>query len=238
MAANQADFTLTFRRLCDAAERPEADAAGARPVRRSRPRYDAWAVALAGSGWREETRTRPARAAAMRAVNPAFIPRNHRVEAMIEAAVERSDFAPFEELLDVLSRPYDGPARRCRLRGSAGGRGRGLSDVLRHLTEPAAPARPTPDRGRRAAPPSCSGQVKISRSRRRAGTNGPGRRVEPVIPVGVGDHRDEGFGRRADHRCRRPAIAELARSSGPDRERRSSTTWCSSPPRMLNSAGE
>ena len=43
----------------------------------------------------------------MRAVNPAFIPRNHRIEAVIQAAVERDDFAPFEELLTVLSRPYE-----------------------------------------------------------------------------------------------------------------------------------
>jgi uncharacterized protein YdiU (UPF0061 family) len=43
----------------------------------------------------------------MRAVNPAFIPRNHRVEAMIRAAVDREDFAEFEELLAVLSRPFD-----------------------------------------------------------------------------------------------------------------------------------
>ena len=43
----------------------------------------------------------------MRAVNPAYIPRNHRVEAVIEAAVERDDFAPFEELLMVLSKPYE-----------------------------------------------------------------------------------------------------------------------------------
>ena len=43
----------------------------------------------------------------MRGVNPAFIPRNHRVEAMIEAAVERDDFAPFATLLAVLARPYD-----------------------------------------------------------------------------------------------------------------------------------
>ena len=43
----------------------------------------------------------------MRAVNPAFIPRNHRVEAMIQAAVEQGDFAPFEELLMVLSKPYE-----------------------------------------------------------------------------------------------------------------------------------
>ena len=43
----------------------------------------------------------------MRRVNPLFIPRNHRVEAVIEAAVERQDFAPFEELHAVLSSPYD-----------------------------------------------------------------------------------------------------------------------------------
>ena len=43
----------------------------------------------------------------MRAVNPAFIPRNHRIEAVIDAAVNRDDYAPFEELLTVLSRPYE-----------------------------------------------------------------------------------------------------------------------------------
>ena len=43
----------------------------------------------------------------MRRVSPAFIPRNHRVEAALEAAVWRQDFQPFEELLDVVSRPYE-----------------------------------------------------------------------------------------------------------------------------------
>jgi uncharacterized protein YdiU (UPF0061 family) len=43
----------------------------------------------------------------MRAVNPAFIPRNHLVEAALHAAVDRQNFTPFEELLDVLSRPYE-----------------------------------------------------------------------------------------------------------------------------------
>jgi uncharacterized protein YdiU (UPF0061 family) len=43
----------------------------------------------------------------MRAVNPAFIPRNHRVEEVIQAAVTSDDFAPFERLLTVLSKPYD-----------------------------------------------------------------------------------------------------------------------------------
>jgi len=48
-----------------------------------------------------------ARQAAMRATNPAYIPRNHRVEAMIRAAVDDDNFAPFEELLTVLSKPYE-----------------------------------------------------------------------------------------------------------------------------------
>ncbi len=39
--------------------------------------------------------------------NPLFIPRNHLVEAAIEAAVERDDFVPFETLLDVLARPFE-----------------------------------------------------------------------------------------------------------------------------------
>jgi uncharacterized protein YdiU (UPF0061 family) len=43
----------------------------------------------------------------MLAVNPAFIPRNHMVEAALDAAVWRQDFQPFEQLLEVVTRPYD-----------------------------------------------------------------------------------------------------------------------------------
>jgi uncharacterized protein YdiU (UPF0061 family) len=43
----------------------------------------------------------------MRGANPAFIPRNHRVEAALEAAVARDDLAPFEELFAVLQRPFE-----------------------------------------------------------------------------------------------------------------------------------
>ena len=105
MADNQADFTLTFRNLCAAAERPEADGA-VRDLFVDPTAYDDWAAR-----WRrrlaEEPRDGAETARAMRAANPAFIPRNHRVEAMIEAAIERDDFAPFERLLSVLARPYD-----------------------------------------------------------------------------------------------------------------------------------
>jgi uncharacterized protein YdiU (UPF0061 family) len=105
MRDNQADFTLTFRRLGAAAADSSADES-VRNLFVNPQAYDAWA-----RRWRERLVLEPqdaaTRQAAMQAVNPAFIPRNHRVEAMIKAAVEREDFAPFEELLQVLARPYE-----------------------------------------------------------------------------------------------------------------------------------
>ena len=46
----------------------------------------------------------------MRAHNPAVIPRNHRVEEALEAAVERADFTALHRLLKALATPYDDPA--------------------------------------------------------------------------------------------------------------------------------
>jgi uncharacterized protein YdiU (UPF0061 family) len=43
----------------------------------------------------------------MRAVNPAFIPRNHRVERVVDAAIDDGDLSQFAELMTVLSRPYE-----------------------------------------------------------------------------------------------------------------------------------
>ncbi len=101
MEANKADFTLTFRRLSDAAAGDEA----VRALFSDPSAYDVWAVK-----WRErlahETVSAVERAARMRAVNPAYVPRNHQVEGMIEAAL-RGDFGPFEELLRVTSKPYE-----------------------------------------------------------------------------------------------------------------------------------
>jgi uncharacterized protein YdiU (UPF0061 family) len=105
MAANRADFTLTFRRLCDAAASPDGDAA-VRTLFTDPGAYDGWAAE-----WRERLDKEPAdgqeRAAAMRSVNPVFIPRNHLVEAALDAANRRQDFQPFEELLDAVTRPYE-----------------------------------------------------------------------------------------------------------------------------------
>jgi uncharacterized protein YdiU (UPF0061 family) len=105
MAANGADFTLTFRRLCDAAASPSGDEE-VRNLFANPGIYDSWA-----SEWRrrleDETVSGEDRTGAMRLASPAYIPRNHMVEAALDAAVERQDFRPFEELLEVLSRPYE-----------------------------------------------------------------------------------------------------------------------------------
>lgn len=45
--------------------------------------------------------------AAMNKVNPAFIPRNHRIEEAIVMATSNNDFSEFETLLQVLAKPYE-----------------------------------------------------------------------------------------------------------------------------------
>jgi len=105
LASNAVDFTIFFRRLSACVADPAADAAVA-ALFRDRAAFHDWAVA-----WRDRIRdeaTSPEdRAAAMRRANPAFIPRNHRVEQAIAAAVQQADFAPFERLVLVLARPFD-----------------------------------------------------------------------------------------------------------------------------------
>jgi uncharacterized protein YdiU (UPF0061 family) len=105
MAKNQADFTLTFRKLGNAGS-GDAGVADVRAQFLDPTAFDDWA-----RRWRERTAAEPQtaaeRKAAMHAVNPMFIPRNHRVEAVIQAAVATDDYAPFEELVTVLAKPYE-----------------------------------------------------------------------------------------------------------------------------------
>ncbi|RKT30369.1 uncharacterized protein YdiU (UPF0061 family) [Roseovarius halotolerans] len=92
MAGNRADFTNTFRALSDGAPRDQfLDPAA----------FDAWET-----GWRARLEAETDPLATMRAANPVYIPRNHRVEQMIQAAVA-GDFAPFDRLLNLLSRPFE-----------------------------------------------------------------------------------------------------------------------------------
>jgi uncharacterized protein YdiU (UPF0061 family) len=104
MKLGEADFTLTFRRLSDAAGDP-SDLGAVRSLFTDPTGFDEWAAR-----WQQRLEAEPqhgaARQAAMRAVNPAFIPRNHRIAAVIAAAVDGDDFGPFEELLTVLAKPF------------------------------------------------------------------------------------------------------------------------------------
>ena len=68
--------------------------------------FDAWS-----STWRERLRTEgrddALRNAAMMTVNPAFIPRNHRVAQAIDALANDQDAGPLDTLLTVTGRPYE-----------------------------------------------------------------------------------------------------------------------------------
>ena len=91
MAEGRADFTNTFRALIDGQARDQFLDPTA---------FDSWEA-----DWRARLASEVAPNDVMNAANPVFIPRNHRVEEAIAAAVA-GDYSVFERLLDVLSRPY------------------------------------------------------------------------------------------------------------------------------------
>ncbi len=92
MAQQQADFTNSFRALgTDTARDQFIDPAA----------FDAWEA-----DWRIRVGSDLSAArAVIVAQNPAFIPRNHRIEQAIDSAVA-GDFLPFERLVQVLAQPY------------------------------------------------------------------------------------------------------------------------------------
>ncbi len=103
MKDGQADFTLFFRRLSQVL-RGGSDAM--ENVLEQTGAFDVWArrwkKRLEQEGVSVETC-----AQAMDRVNPIYIPRNHKVEEALAAAVDRQDMTPFTELLSVLSHPFD-----------------------------------------------------------------------------------------------------------------------------------
>ena len=97
------DFTLAWRRLADAAAGnsemlealfPSADAIS--------DWLDRWHLRLA----KQQVASAEV-ASAMRAVNPIYIPRNHRVEEALTVATDEGDLTLFRKLLDVITNPYD-----------------------------------------------------------------------------------------------------------------------------------
>ncbi|MBK7002027.1 MAG: YdiU family protein [Rhodoferax sp.] len=103
---HRVDFTLAWRRLCDAAE---GDANPLRALFAEPGAVNPWLARWQVRCAREDTAddAKFDRAARMRAVNPWVIPRNHRVEEALSAASEGDDLTSFERLLSVLRRPFD-----------------------------------------------------------------------------------------------------------------------------------
>lgn len=101
MAAGGVDFTLAFRALCEAQEDASALLALFPDSAAINIWLTQWCARIASEPQNADTRK-----TAMRAANPAFIPRNHRIAEVIETAA-RGDFAPFEKLLIVLATPFD-----------------------------------------------------------------------------------------------------------------------------------
>ncbi|MBB6509062.1 uncharacterized protein YdiU (UPF0061 family) [Rhizobium soli] len=102
MEENEADFTRTFRALCNAAEGHDDDLlacfADTAKLREWLPK---WNERLA-----EEGRGPADVATEMRGVNPWLIARNHRIEEAI-AAANYGDFSFFEKLVEALEKPFE-----------------------------------------------------------------------------------------------------------------------------------
>jgi uncharacterized protein YdiU (UPF0061 family) len=98
MQEQGADFTNTFRDLSSDAM---SDAGLA-----TRAEFQAW-----HTRWQQRLSRQPQprneSRALMRRHNPAFIPRNHKVEEALAAATERGDLGVMEALVEVLQHPFD-----------------------------------------------------------------------------------------------------------------------------------
>ncbi|MCB1383675.1 MAG: YdiU family protein [Notoacmeibacter sp.] len=106
MAESGADHTRVFRALSHLPGEggPSTDEA-VRAEFADPTAFDRWA-----EGWRARLASEGSgdaeRQARMQAANPAYVPRNHGIEAVIAAALQ-GDLAPFHEINAVLSRPYE-----------------------------------------------------------------------------------------------------------------------------------
>ncbi|MGJ8622160.1 MAG: protein adenylyltransferase SelO [Yoonia sp.] len=89
MAQDGADFTNVFANL---------GSDHARDQFLNRDAFDAWAT-------RWQTRTSDTAAQIMAQANPQIIPRNHRIEQVIQAG-QAGDFAPFHTMLATITAPY------------------------------------------------------------------------------------------------------------------------------------
>ncbi|MCM3115796.1 YdiU family protein [Neobacillus sp. MER 74] len=97
MEKHKADYTNTFRALT--IERPDET------LLVETPEFKEWFQQWQARLGRQQESTADSHQL-MRNSNPAVIPRNHRVEAALDAAVDQEDYSVMEKLLIVLSNPY------------------------------------------------------------------------------------------------------------------------------------
>ena len=106
MQQEKTDFTLCFRRLAELADPDAVTSNTVSPIFDFSDAFQPWL-----RKWQKrlatETTNSSERQASMFAVNPAFIARNHLVEEAIEAAANEENFAPFNKLLERLSKPFE-----------------------------------------------------------------------------------------------------------------------------------
>ena len=105
MAADHADFTITWRRLAAFSSQPGATNDSVRDCFIDREAFDAWAARYTAR-LRAENSVDAERAVRMKRCNPKFVLRNHLAETAIERARE-GDFNEVQRLLNVLQHPFD-----------------------------------------------------------------------------------------------------------------------------------
>ncbi|WP_425105142.1 protein adenylyltransferase SelO [Ancylobacter sp.] len=104
MRHDQADFTLTFRSLSSLPA--DENGPGRLTALFSDPkRIVAWYERYTGRLLLDPVSSQE-RKQAMLQINPRFIPRNHRIESVIRAAMYENDYAPFHDLVRVLATPF------------------------------------------------------------------------------------------------------------------------------------
>ena len=105
MQMGRADFTLTFRRLADLIA-PDADTEAFMSLFGGNAGLEPWLRT-----WRKrltaEHHSAAEIATAMRAINPAIIPRNHQVEKALDAIIDGSDDAVYVRLLQAVTHPFE-----------------------------------------------------------------------------------------------------------------------------------
>jgi uncharacterized protein YdiU (UPF0061 family) len=101
MAEQRLDYTSTWRSLSTAVHGNDIDVVGSEtePMTNWLRRWSARAAV--------ELLDTTERAKSMNSINPAIVPRNHKVEEALQTAVAKQDYEPFHRMVSALAQPYE-----------------------------------------------------------------------------------------------------------------------------------